>query len=89
MTSPQSSETIVAGHEVRFLVHESCNGLLKDSVEKEAFNNSAKKAKKQAKGASGLGPGANQPERIHGLADKMGEVVGLWDYVPDCYTGFH
>ena len=30
----------------------------------------------------------HEVERVSGLVEKMGGVVGLLDYVPDRYTGF-
>ena len=64
------------GHEVRFLAHESWNGLLKESVEKGAvIASEKKKVKKQPGGASAQDPVLQEVERVCGLAEKMGGCV--------------
>ena len=89
MMSPRSWEDIIQSHEVRFLAHEAWNGLLKESVEKDAFIASGKKkVKKQSGEASASDPVVHEVERVSGLVEKMGGVVGLLDYVPDRYTSF-
>ena len=62
---------------------------MKESVEKDAFIASGKKkVQKQSVEASASDPVLHELERVCRLAEKMGEVVGLLDYVPDRYTSF-
>ena len=67
MMSPRSREDIIQSHEVRFLAHEAWNGLLKESVEKDAFIASEKKkVKKQPKEASAPDPVVHEVEWVCG-----------------------
>ena len=67
MTSPKSWEAIIAGHEVRYLAHDAWNGLLKESVEKDAFIASEKKKVKKQ-------PGGHQ-HRIRSCTRSKGYVA--------------